>query len=337
MTLSRSLVTSIGLSGCLMSAGCLPTDTRPPPASVLVQASADEAIRTGVTTADGWSVKFDRFLITLGRASLDGDACNPYSDARYERILDMQQPSPQKISLLYGLGQCDFSFSVVHPVWDSVVGPGVAADEALMMQTAGSDKYTAPTGQLAGVNTYVTGTAERSGVRKTFAWSFRLDFEYQGCSSGSDAGPQGLTLHGNEATTVDLLVRGETLFQTDVDATSGKLQFEPFAAADSIVGNDDGQITLDELNSIPITVSGGPRGAVDAGAMVPDAGLSPQALDAGLAALDGSLGDYSSGDGGVLSPSTLEDFVYLELFPSIVRYQDTGQCATVVVRTGRGR
>ena len=345
MTLSHRKSVNIAVACCsLGSAGCLPTDTRPPPASVFVEASSDDAVRKGFSTDDGWNIEFTRFLITLGRTSLDGDACNPYSDARYERVLDMQQPPPQKVTLLYGLGQCDFTFSVTHPVSDSVIGAGVTSQEALMMQTAGSDKYTAPTGQLAGINTYVTGVASRGDEHKTFAWSFRQDYNYKSCTVSVDAGPaQGLNLHGHDSDTVDLLVRGETLFQTDVDPSKAKLLFEPIAMADSVFGNADGQVTLDELGLVPILVSGatGVVVPVDAGNYQGlggfDAGNFAALLDGGFLPLDGSVNDYVAGDGGVTSVGSLEDFVYLMLFPRIVRYQDTGGCASIVARIGRGR
>jgi len=327
----------------LVCVGCLPTDTRPPPASVFVEASSDEAVRSGFSTDDGWTISFTRFLITLGRTSLDGDSCNPYAEAGYERVLDMQQPSPQKVSLLYGLGQCDFSFGVVHPVSDSVIGPGVTSQEAQMMQTAGSDKYTAPTQQFSGVNTYVTGVADRGGERKIFAWSFRQDYEYQSCSIATDAGPeQGLNLRGKESNSVDLLIRGEALFQTDVDSSRAKLHFDPLAMADSIFGNNDGQVTLDELGLIPILVTGsqGVGTPFDAGSLSLgglDAGSFTGRFDGGIEALDGSTSDYVASDGGLTSLGTLEDFVYLALFPTIVRYRDTGRCSSVIARTGRRR
>ena len=77
---------------------CLPVDTRPPPASVLVTVRGAAHIKEGIPAAslqDGWSITFDRFLISLGQAELQGDACTPYSDADYRRIFDGRTSSPQ--------------------------------------------------------------------------------------------------------------------------------------------------------------------------------------------------------------------------------------------------
>lgn len=322
--------------------GCLPTDTRPPPASVFVQASPNDALRNGFTTDDGWYIEFSRFLMSLGySALLESGSCTPYSDAHYSRILDLQQSAPQKVSLIYGLGQCGFSFGVVHPNADSIVGIGVTQQEAQMMQTAGSDRYTAPSGQLTGINTYVVGVATRGSERKTFAWSFRQDYAYQTCLSLTDAGvSQGLNLRSNDSDLVDLLVRGETLFQTDVDATRAKLHFEPMAEADTLLGNNDGDVTLDELGLVRISEQVSPTGVVSDGGpnvllAVLDAGDISTSLLPGDA-LDASVNDYVAADGGVTTVSTLEDFVYQILFSTSVHYQDTGRCASVVARVGRG-
>ena len=56
---------------------CLPKDTRPPPSSVLVNVtSADSTVNGIASTADGWSISFDAFLVSLGGISLQGSNCS---------------------------------------------------------------------------------------------------------------------------------------------------------------------------------------------------------------------------------------------------------------------
>jgi hypothetical protein len=319
-----------------MLGSCLPKDSRPPPAKILVQVSADDALKKGFLTDDGWRIEFDRFLMTLGRASIDGDPCNAYSEGDYERVLDLQQPSAQKLSLMYGLGTCDFGFSITHPRSDTVIGTGVSGAEALMMQTAGSDIYTAWSGQLTGIVTYVVGTATRGGETKHFTWPFRQDLFLQTCSVTTDAGSQaGLVLRGLDSVIVDLQVRGEGLFQFG----PASLAFDPIAAADTNYGNNDGQVTLEELGQVPATVSGNIGGVVfvDGGIVV-----QPGDLDAGVVFPDLDAGRVDAGQGltnthtPLTAPQTLGDFMVYWLLPASVRFQDTGSCSRYISRSRRG-
>jgi hypothetical protein len=322
---------------------CLPKDTRPPPASLLVTTSSDEAVRNGFDTDDGWHIEFTNFIISIGRSSLKGDACNSYSNASYVRVLDMQQAEPQKVSLIYGLGQCDFSFRLSHPGTTSLVGPGVSAEDVLYMQTDGADQYTSLFGTTnSGVVAIIGGIATRPDAQKIFSWSFRQNLQYSSCSVETDAGIEsGLNLKGQESALLNILVRGEALFQTDIDPSRAQLLFGPMAMADSQFGNNDGVVMLDELGLVPIVVTGDSSsgGPFDAGIQQVlagnNAGQYAARMDAGVMPLDASVGTSLTADGGAGGLLTLEDFVYLSLFPLIVRFQDTGQCATVDTPGGR--
>jgi hypothetical protein len=76
---------------------------------VLLDVSPNDASQKGVTTVDGLSISVDRFLVGIGDASV-GDACISYSDAGYGRLLDGMRSDDQKLSLLFGLGQCEIDF-----------------------------------------------------------------------------------------------------------------------------------------------------------------------------------------------------------------------------------
>src|SRR5262249_14232557 len=94
------------------------------------------------------------------------------------------------------------------------------------------------------------------------------------------------------------------------------LRFEPFASADS---NNDGNVTLDELRAVPIDkLRDG--GAFEAGTYeFDDAGAAVQVRNVAIT----SLGDY----------------VYVVLMPTLARFRDIGACtANVALGPGdRGR
>ncbi len=71
----RALVpTVLATLGALVPA-CLPNDTRTPPGSVVVNVVSDGVAAKGIpasATSDGWSIAFDKVLVSLGNVSLDG-------------------------------------------------------------------------------------------------------------------------------------------------------------------------------------------------------------------------------------------------------------------------
>jgi hypothetical protein len=166
----RALVTCcLAVSLGLTELSCLPHDTRPPPGSVLVTVTANEDLLGGIpSTEDGWSVGYQRFLVSIGGASLDGKACNDYSDAHYGRVLDAQNPDPQKLCVSYALGQCDFGFRISNPSADALLGVGTTDADKTFMRTPGTDLYALD----QGVSVYVDGIATKDNVSKHFRWAF---------------------------------------------------------------------------------------------------------------------------------------------------------------------
>jgi hypothetical protein len=260
---------------------------------VLVTVTANEQVLSGIpSTEDGWSIGYQRFLVSIGGASLDGKSCNGYSDARYGRVLDVQNPDPQKLSISYALGQCDFGFRISNPSVDSLLGVGVTEADKTFMRTPGTDLYSLD----QGVSIYVEGTATKGTTSKHFAWSFRQRVRYEKCAVEVNGTPvQGLALAQREAVEVPIEMHGEALFQDSLDPTGAKLRFEPIAAADTTFGDNDGEVTLSELGKVKLS----------------DVGSATTYVDA---------------DGGTSQWKTLEDYLYLALFPAVARYRGDGTC-----------
>lgn len=216
--------------------GCLPADTRPEPGSTATTVAGEDALGTGFTTADGWNIAFDEFLISLGEVGIEGDDCNPYAESDYLRILDMQQPGAQRLNLMHALGTCDFSFLVEDPSADAVLGAGVDEADKEMMRTAGSDPFV----EERGVALYVAGSAVRADEHYRFAWSFRHNLEYTGCGT--------VEFESGASDEVEIRVRGKVLFQSGLD-DDAPLQFDDYASADA---DADGNVSIEELHGVAL-------------------------------------------------------------------------------------
>jgi hypothetical protein len=327
-------------------AGCLPGDTRPEPATVVLTVESSPAGVGGVTTADGWSLVFDRVLAAIGDAALDNDSCNAYGNAGYDRVFSGTVGGAQKLSTVYGLGTCALRLRLRSPSSSALVTDGVSPSDVAALRAPGTDpwvaKATPPSshnGRMSsgppenGTALLVVGHASKDGVTKRFTWSFRGSVTLRACGdAGNDGGvTTDLDLKGGDLIDIPITLAAEELFRLAEGA--GGLLFEPFAAADA---NHDGAITLDELAAVPAPSGnlGGPEdaGSLDAGAF--DAGAHDGgAPDAG----EHNAGDADAGDAGawVTSPTaaTLADLVYLTLAPQTVLVRGA---SCQVSRGGRG-
>lgn len=308
-----SAAAAFGASGLGAIDACVPADTRPVPGSLTVTVSPSPAVAMGVTTADGWNVTFEHVVVSIGHASL-GNGCNSYSEANYERIVDVASrggapEDPQKLSILYGIGQCDLRFRVSAPTVDAVLGQDVTEDVKTELRTPGGDPYV----PLGGVAIDMAGSAMRGAVTKHFHLTFRPRVRYGNCKLAEDAGP-GVDLASSEALTYDIRIEGEALLRDDVDAATAALRFEPFANADK---DGDGNVTLDELRLVPIET-------------IRDGG----AFEAGTYEFDDDSGTFRQGR--AIPITTFGDYVYELLLPSLPRFRDTGNCTFGVGRTSGG-
>lgn len=218
----------------LGATGCLPSDSGPPPGSVLVTASGDELSPEGFATDDDWQIRYERVLVSMGNVS---QGCETSSGSRYLRILDLLVPGTQKVALIYARGEdCPFFFEVGGPPKNAVLGDGVGEEDKTFMRTAGSDKYV----QDRGVAFHIAGSATQADMSLRFAWSFRGNILYIDCIK--------LDIESETSQTFDIRMQTSALFDEPND-TSGTATsaFEPYASADV---DGDGEITLGELESV---------------------------------------------------------------------------------------
>jgi hypothetical protein len=230
--LARTAGLLLALAGL---AACLPDDDREPPGRLVLTASADEGLESGIATVDGWKVAYDRFWLSLGHVRILNPDCSPYGESLYLRILDMKVPGPQTVATLHALGPCELGFQMGSSSEDVVLGEGVDEDVEAFMQASASDAFV----DSGGVVLHVAGTATKSDVTHHFEWSFRQALDYL-CEV--------ILFRGEESQAADIRVRSAALFQHDADDSTAELRFDPYAAADS---DGDSEITLDELASVP--------------------------------------------------------------------------------------
>jgi hypothetical protein len=257
LSFARVLLLSAPLAALAVVEACLPGDTRPEPAEIRVTFTPDG--QPSVVTADGWTVIFDRFLLSVGDVALSGDACNDYADTRYERLFDGVQGGSQKVSDVYGLGTCSVRFQLRTPGTDALLGVGVSEADLAAMREQLEDA----SGHMGRPAAIVQGHADKGSRHFTFTFAPRARLREHDC--GGDAGAQLQLAGGNLLDRTIALSAAEILrggLQDDAP-----LLFEPFASADI---NLDGHITLDELSTVMA-----PPDDLDAG------------TDAGIGALDG--------------------------------------------------
>ena len=309
-------------------AGCLPGDTRPPPAELTITASSSGLTLSNIPaagTTDGFDIFVERLLVNVGQASLGSSegstACNEYSNPDYTRLFDFKQvTAPREVGLAFATGRCAFGYSLRFPNYASVLDLGVTSDDATLMRTAGSD----PDATDAGVTVYVEGVGVRGGRQAHFAWPFRKRVTYDDCGTFDESGgfTQGLSLSSSEKTSVNLEIHAEALFQSRSDTLA---HFGPYAQADA---NNDGEISFNELWTVPIAdvIAAGFDPPPDVSVPPPPA-VPGKPIDPAYSCFDN--------DGNRIAITTLGDYAYCELLPALVRFEGTGACTITLGRSMR--
>ena len=270
---------------------CLPADTRTPPGSLFLALVSEN--EPSVTTADGWSISVDRFLLGAGHVEL-GRCCTGYSDAEYNRLLDALLPTAQKVGIVYGLGQCGFSFRIASSSSDQLLlGEGVTeADKELMGTWDDPGPHRLPTSNAV----YFAASATRGGETKHVHWLISMSTSYFDCARRTETGAtQPMRLESNENVSLHVGIRGVELFGNDESMTA-ELRFDPFAYADDEFGDGDGEVTLQEIGRVELN-----------------------RLRA--------FGPYSASNTAT-SVRSLGDYLYYVLLPKIARFRENVTCET---------
>lgn len=251
---------------------CLPVDTRPEPAKVLVDVDLPSDLRASQVTPnqltflteDGWNVVLDRFLVSMGDMMLDGKDCNTYSEAWYGRILDPMQPGPQRLGQVWGLNDCYMTYQTIIPAENAVLGAGVTEADRSLMNHALVPVGT-PTGPstVEGMTMHVQGTATKDTVQVRFDWGFHNRLFWGHCGRLVDGKFEtALHLVSGQTTNVTIRIDPRNLFQVmpwvggepplSTDTSQPLMQL--IADADQVQGNANGRVAVDELAKAQFSV-----------------------------------------------------------------------------------
>jgi hypothetical protein len=276
------------------------------PSTVEITATGDELLREGIPASamvDGWSVTYDRTLVSFGHFSAEGDDCVQYSSPDYARILDMQREGAQRVNIIHALGTCVLDFELNGSGPDEPVGEGVTEADKTFMLTLSDDPYS----NDAGPTIYLEGHADKDGQSKSFAWSYRHSIDYEECGpivNGRHT-PKYFEFSESGEATVDFAVRGRAVFQQSLYAAEPQLGFDVFALADDMYGDGNGAVTIEELAAVPLAEVATVDRYADANAPRP----------------------FAVEDDNEPRPwETLGDYVYFGLFPLVLRMEGDGVC-----------
>lgn len=262
MTFRAFLLACFAALLALALPGCLPSDTRPPPAVVLldVQLPPDlplsslpdrpEAQAIVFQTDDGWTVTIEQLTASLGEPEVFADqVCSDYAGALYFRLLELTRPGPQRLAQIYGLNTCKVDYTVEVPPIDAVLGAGLSQDDLTIMNSAGVP-VSSPDGPSSarGMALRIRGSATKDGVSISFDWGFADKLQWSECQRIVDGQPEaGLPLTSDGTFTVAITVDPRNLFFRD-----GMPLMQLVADADQLSGDANGVVAVSELTAVSV-------------------------------------------------------------------------------------
>lgn len=223
--------------------------------------------------ADGWSVRFDKYLIGLGRvrvASSDG-AVGVEDDEIV--VVDLTAGEQQVFTFeeVPARRWDDFGYDILPPTASARVVGGVAeADVQRMID--------------GGFNYWIEGVATRGERSRRFAWGLAAPTRNDRCVNASDGTP-GVVVRNNATAPYQITLHLDHLFYDRLGAHDGaSMRFEAIAAA----ADDQGVIHWEDLAdrrlSMLVDTEGNP--------IVAEAGAPPLYDTAGVPGADENLQAY---------------------------------------------
>jgi len=198
----------------------------------------EEFIEDGIPVAggedpgfsDGWTLAFDKFLVSIGNAKAATDVGAPEF-----YIVDLAQSSG-------GEGFELTEFAAPGGAYDHY-GYSIRPEAAATGTNAVAADVTAM--KAAGYSIWIKGTAMKGGVTKTLDWGFKLKLDYSNCEAETE-------IDGNDAT-IQATIHSDHLFFDDATSPEPDIAFQLVADADGKAGAAaDGMITLAELEATDI-------------------------------------------------------------------------------------
>jgi hypothetical protein len=207
---------------------------------------------------DHFHVKYSKFLVVYHSVTI--------ADAQGDVVAELERPLVFDMTKkAKGTPKTLATFQLAAKSWPNLsyqVGP--ITDDAKAGDLASNDDVALLKEDNASV--HVEGTvASPEGIEKTFNWSFSPATLFQGCHGEQDGKEvEGVLVTNGGTQEVELTVHGDHLFYDDLQSEEGAPRFQAYADADA---NDDGEVTLAELDAVPLYTIPVEKGTYGTGAL----------------------------------------------------------------------
>jgi hypothetical protein len=251
MRIPRLHLASYATVLALGALACDETPKSPPVGSLGITTSMPV---TQLTTADGWEIKINRFLVHFSSVNVAGvDGVLAASSTGL--IVDEVAPGPKpllvsSVRTARAWEEVDFTIGPATEA-STILAPVTNADRAAMIRD--------------GYAIYVEGTATSAGVTRQLKLGFATDTLHRDCGGERDgAFIRGLIVPPDGDDTADIGLDPTLLFVDDLVSTNALPRAAAFALADK---NGDGIVSSNELPGVPLEdarAAGGLYGLGDA-------------------------------------------------------------------------
>ncbi|MFO0678292.1 MAG: hypothetical protein U0169_17275 [Polyangiaceae bacterium] len=190
--------------------------------------------------ADGWSVKYERFLVVIGEVKVADAKGTVGGEQKTPKLFDMKKPAGDKPVVSFP--------DLEAKAWEKVSYAIVPATSAVELGSATEDDKTLMV--QGGYSLYVQGTATKDATTKTFTWGFKTNTLYDDCEATEDGKTtKGIVVTSGGTANVQLTIHGDHLYYDDLQSKDAKVRFDNIAAADA---NSDGNVTEEELAAVKL-------------------------------------------------------------------------------------
>jgi len=230
--------------------------------TLVITTSGEKYIEDGLPSAafphDGWSVVYSTFLVVYHDVTIADDDGTVVAALERPLVFDMTKQAK-------GAPKTLATFELEAKSWPNLsyqMGP--ISDDALPGELASqADVELLKTAQAS---VHVEGLATSpTGEQKFFIWSFSSATLFQHCHGEQDGKElQGVLVTNGGTQEVELTIHGDHLFYDDLQSERGAPRFQAYADADA---NADGEVTLAELDQVPLYTIPSEKGTYGTGAL----------------------------------------------------------------------
>jgi hypothetical protein len=199
--------------------------------------------------SDGWTLQYDKFLVAFHELTVGDTTGEPVARMTGSKLVDNVKAGRKDLISFPDLPARAYrqvGYQIKPALADSELVAGAAEADRTMMVAGG-------------FSIYVSGTATKGEVTKTFRWGFKTATQYRSCLQPEEGGQtiEGIVVTNGGEDTSELTTHGDHFFYDRLKASEDpaivtSLRFDEKAAAD---GNNDGEITLEELNATPLDIT----------------------------------------------------------------------------------